>query len=230
MSTFWRRFLLVLGLIALGGGCNPLYLPFFLASGEPKFPPSYRRLATDDKKQQVRVAILTYMGVPEGEEVFRADRDLARSVAKELQTLCKYNEENVAVIDPFKVEEYTNERPDWHHQHLDLEKVGKDLKADYVIYIEINSLAFYQPGTYRQFYQGKANLTLSLVNVRKPNDISSGPRELAFSYPSESRGGNVPVDSDTPPQVFRQKFLDYLGRQMAWQFTAHPTNQHHWTE
>jgi len=230
MSTFWRRFLLVLGLIALGGGCNPLYLPFFLAGGEPKFPPSYQRLATDNKKQQVRVAILTYMGIPEGEELFRADRDLARSVAKELLTLCKYNEENVAVIDPFKVEEYTNARPDWHHQHLDLETVGKDLHADYVIYIEINSLAFYQPDTSRTLYQGKANLTLSLVNVRKPNDLSSGPRELTFSYPSESRGGIVPADSDTPPQVFRQNFFTYIGRQVAWQFTAHPTNQHHWAE
>src|SRR5712691_7068073 len=102
MSTFWRRSLLVLGLFGLGGGCNPLMLPFFLASGEPKFPAEFQRLATDDKKKEVRVAVLTYMGVPESEDLFHADRDLAVAVAKQLQTLCKYNEENVAVINPLK--------------------------------------------------------------------------------------------------------------------------------
>ena len=230
MSTFWRRFLLLLGLLGLGGACNPLMLPFFLASGEPKLPVEYQRLATDDKKKEVRVAILTYMGVPESEDVFQADRDLAQSVAKQLLTLCKYNEENVAVINPLKVEEYKASRPDWHHHHVDLETVGKDLHADYVIYIEINSLSFYQPGTARQLYQGKANLTLSLVHVNKPDDVSAGPRELPFSYPGESRGGNIPVDDDMPPHVFRQNFFDYIGRKLAWQFTAHPSNQHHWAE
>ena len=38
MATFCRRFLLVLGLLGLGGACNPMYLPFFLAGGEPKLP------------------------------------------------------------------------------------------------------------------------------------------------------------------------------------------------
>ena len=35
---------------------------------------------------------------------------------------------------------------------------------------------------------------------------------------------------DTPPHVFRQNFFDYMGRKLAWKFTAHPTNQHHWAE
>src|SRR5205809_769611 len=104
MSTFCRRFLLVLGLLGLGGACNPMYLPFFLAGGEPKLPAELQRLATEDKNKAVRVAILTYMGVPESEDLFHADRDLAQSVAKQLQTLCKYNQENVGVIDPVKVE------------------------------------------------------------------------------------------------------------------------------
>jgi len=230
MSTFCRRFLLLLGLLGLGGACNPLMLPFFLGGGEPKFKPEFQRLATDDKKKEVRVAILTYMGVPENEDVFQADRDLATSVAKQLQELCKYNEENVAVITPLKVEEYKASRPDWHHHHVDLETVGKDLHADYVIYIEINKLSFYQPGAARQLYQGKANLTLSLVHVGKPDDVSAGPRELPFSYPGESRGGSIPVDDDMPPHVFRQNFFDYIGRKLACQFTEHPSNQHHWAE
>src|SRR5262245_4560795 len=218
MSTFWRRFLLLLGLIGLGGGCNPLTAPFYFLSGEPKFQPEFRH-ATDDKTKEVRVAIVTYMGVPESEEVFHADRDLALSVSQQLRDLCKYNEENVKVINPVKVEEYKAKRPDWHHQHVDLETVGKDLHADYVVYIEINSLSFYQPGTARQLYQGRANLTLSLVNIRNPDALSSGPRELPFSYPSEARGSSIPVDDDTPPHVFRQKFFDYISRQLAWKFT-----------
>src|SRR4051812_20602113 len=93
MSTFCRRFLLLLGLIGLGGACNPLMLPFFLGEGELKHGAEYKQLASKDKKREVRVAILTYMGVPESEEAFQADRDLARGVATQLTRLCEYNEE-----------------------------------------------------------------------------------------------------------------------------------------
>ena len=212
---------------AASAGCDMKTMAYFLLP-DAKDEAEVRRIASDDPRKEVKVAILTYGALEVRPEFIKADLQLSELLAKQLRELCEANDERVSIVQPRKVEAFKNTHPNWHT--LDPAEVGQHFGADYVIYIEINSLAFYQPGTYRQFYQGKANLTLSLVNVRKPNDISSGPRELAFSYPSESRGGNVPVDSDTPPQVFRQKFLDYIGRQMAWQFTAHPTNQHHWAE
>jgi len=230
MSTFWRRFLLVLGLLGLAGGCNPLMAPFFIFSPEPTFPAEFHPLVAKDKSQEVRVAILTYMGMETNPELQHADRELTLLLAGKLQELCANNGEKVTVINPLKVEEYKNSHPDWNQQHVELETVGRDLRADYVIYVEINSLSLYQPGTARQFYQGKANLTLSLVNTHKPDDFSAPPRELPFSYPTESRGGNIPVDEDMPPHVFRRNFFEFMARKLAWQFTAHPTNQHHWCE
>ncbi len=228
MSTFWRRFLLVLGLLGLAGGCNPILLPFFLTAEEPKFPAEFKGLTDEkDKKKEVKVVVLTYSGVQTSEDLLRADRDLAQLVAKHLQELCKTNGENVKVVNPMKVEEYKNANPDWHG--TELEDVGRHFKADAVVYVEIGALSMYQPGSSGMFYQGKANLTVSLVDVHDADGFST-PRELTFTYPSEGRGGNIPVDADTPPQLFKMKFFEYLARRLAWQFTAHPTSQHHWCE
>ncbi len=231
MSTFRRRFLLFLGLIALGGGCNPLMIPFFLtANKEPKEKAEFLKLTSPDKKSDVKVAILTYMSLETRPEFLHADQDLARSLAVSLHKLAEFNEEKVTVINPLKVEEYKRKHPDWESSHLDLEQVGKELHADYVIYLEIGELSMYQPGTLGTFYRGQANITVNLVDVKKPDDFTLGTKEIQYSYPSESQGGNMAVDSDTPPQVFKEKFLAALGRRLSWLFAERPTNDNYMAE
>jgi hypothetical protein len=220
-----RRALPLLGLLVLVGGCNPFLFPFLVFGPEPKHPPEYHHLAGKNKKE-VKVVILTYMGMDMNTDLLHADREIARWFAKELVDLCEYNEEKVMVVNPAKVEEYKNKNPDWHLQHSDLSEIGKHFKADYVIYLEINRLSLFQPGTSNLFYRGQANMTLSLVDVKNPDDFSTPPRELTFTYPSEARGGNRVVDMDTPLTKFRADFFTALARKLAWHFTAHPTNQH----
>ena len=48
-----RRFLLLLGLIALGGGCNPLMLPFLFTLKEPTIDPEFHKLSSEDKKKVI---------------------------------------------------------------------------------------------------------------------------------------------------------------------------------
>lgn len=226
MSKFWRRFLLGLGILALGGACNPLMFPFYLTSPEPKFEASYKQLASKDKKKEVRVAILTYMGLETSGEFLHVDRDLSRKLAKNLGDLCKYNEEKVTIINPSKVEEYKNSHPDWHHEHLELEEIGKDLQVDYIIYLEIESMSMYQPNTGMTLYRGEASLNVQLVDVNKP-DESPDSQTFTCTYPSEGRGGNVLVDADMRPQQFRDKFLNSMTRQLSWYFSPHPKSDSH---
>src|SRR5207302_10570741 len=94
---------------------------------------------------------------------------------------------------------------------------------DYVIYLEINSLGLYEPGSSNQLYRGRADITVSLVNMKEANETPLR-RNFSCSYPSELRGGIREVDSDRPPQVFKTEFLDYMSRRLAWYFTSHPTN------
>jgi hypothetical protein len=68
-------------------------------------------------------------------------------------------------------------------------------------------------------------MTVSVVNVNNPDDLSLPSREFTCIYPREERGGNMAVDADTPPHVFKAKFFNAMARKLAWLFTAHPTSQ-----
>jgi hypothetical protein len=223
MSTFWRRFLLVLGLIALGGGCNPLMLPFLFTLKEPTKPAEFHKISSEDKKKEVKVVVLSYMGLEVRPEFLNADREIMRSLAVHLKQLTEGNKENVTLVNPSKVEEYMRENPDWNSTHLDLNAIGKHFKADYVIYLEIGSLSLYQPDTFGTFYRGLANVTVSLVDINKPDDFTLGSRDITFCYPPEAQGGSQAVDADTPPQMFKMKFLDALGQRLSWMFSDRPT-------
>lgn len=229
MSKLWRRILLGLGILALGGACNPLMVPFYLTAPESRFPAKYKKLASDDKNKEVRVAILTYRDVDPDPELVHADRDIGRLLARNLQELCKHNEEKVTVINPFKVEEYKNTHQDWKRSHLDLMEIGKDLHVDYIIYLEVERLSMYQPDSNMMFYRGQANLNVVVKDINNP-DESPESKLFTFTYPSEGRGGNVVVDSDTPPELFRQKFLNALTKQLSWEFTAHARIDSRWVD
>lgn len=226
-----RKFLLLLaagGLVA-GSGCNLLMLPFYLFGPEPKFPAEMHAVAPSpkekDKKKENKVVILTYGGIETSTDFLHADREISRRLAARLQEMCDYNEEKVKVIDPRKVEEFKSKHPDWHHQHLELEEIGKHFGAEWVIYLEVQALSMYKPGSAGQLYRGQANLSVSLVNVHKPDDLTLGTREVQFTYPTEAQGGFLARDFDMPPHVFKTKFLDALARKLARNFAAYPTNQ-----
>src|SRR5262245_40039356 len=136
MSTFRRRFLIIVGLIVLGGGCNPLTSLLFLTGEDPKLPAEYYKLAGKDKKKEVRVVILTDMPLEIRAEFMHADREITHLFALQLQKLTRENGEKVTVVNPNKVEEFKNEHPDW--DAMDKETIGKHFKADYVIHLDVN--------------------------------------------------------------------------------------------
>src|SRR5438552_15312702 len=177
MSAFRRCLGALLLLLPLTAGCKQLLmLPFYLGSPEPTQDAEMHKIADKDKKKEVRVVILTDTGLEVRPEFIQADKSISRLLAKHLQQLCKANGENVTVVNPQKVEEFKDQNPDWSESHLDLESVGKNFHADYVVYLEVSDLSMYQPGTCNQFYQGRANVGIKLVNVKNPDDFSVSPR------------------------------------------------------
>lgn len=223
MSTFCRRFLLGLGLLALAGGCNPLTGLLILTGEEKKLPAEYHKLADKDKKKEVKVVLLTDMPLETRTEFIHADKEITHLFAQQLQKLTKDNGEKILIVNPNKVEEYKNSNPDWKINHVDLESVGKHFKADYVIHLDVQGLSMFQPGSNNTFYRGQADLNLTLINVKNPDELQPSPRNLTFTYPPEAQGGNLSVDADTPPHLFKQKFLNALARYLSWHFTDRPT-------
>jgi hypothetical protein len=212
----------LLGLAGLGAGCNPLLFPAFLFGPEPREEARLKKLASSDKKKEVKVVILPYlMGLETPQEFIGADYLLSDQLARHLKKLFEFNEEKVKIVPPQKVEDFKNKHAAWRKE-VDLQEIGRHFKADYVIYLEISSLSLYEKGSANQIYRGRANIKVSVIDVSDAEDVPI-PRDYSYVYPSDARGG-VAVDIDTPPGVFRGQFLDYVAKQLAWLFSAHPTS------
>jgi hypothetical protein len=222
MNRFTRRGLLgAIAPVILGAtsGCNMLSVPYFLfAAPEPKKEAEIGTIANKDKKKENKILILTYMKLDLRPEFLQADREIAFFLEKNLKELTTANKEKISIVSPRKVEDYKNQHPDW--QDKEVSDIGKHFKADHVIYLEVNQLSMYEQGSGGTLYRGKADITVSLVDVAKP-DESKPPQPFTASYPRELRMGLTPTDKS--PAEFRASFLEYLGKRIAWKFTAHPT-------
>jgi hypothetical protein len=219
MATTWRRGALS-GLVLLAAlciGCNMLSLPFFILGPEPKVEPLLKKVASDQKDKEVKVVVLSYAGLETRPEFLRADRDLSNVLVRQLRDGFKYNGEKVLVATPQKVEDFKNNHPNWHS--MDLTEIGKRFGADYVIYLEINKLSLYENGSSNMLYRGRAEISVSLVNV---NDADEGAlqKEFTCTYPSEA---SYATPSDKNPMAFRAEFYEHVAKKLAWHFTSHPT-------
>ena len=222
MTAFGRRCALaagLVGLLALTHGCDFATLAYFLMP-ETKDPATLRQLSrkAEKEKKDPCVLILTYGGLETRAEFVHADRQLAELLAGYLQSAAEADGEKLTIVPQRKVEEYKNSHPNWQRE-ADLARVGRDFGADYIIYLEVNSLGLYEPGSANQMFRGRANLSVSLLDVNHPDEpVRQEP--YVCVYPSEARGP-INVDFDTPPEVFRQQFLNRVARELSWRFARH---------
>src|SRR5262249_19166058 len=146
----------------------------------------------------------------------RVDRDVTNHTVSMLRMGFEYNKERVTVVSPTKVEDYKSNHPEW--RTIDKAEIGRKFGADYVIYLEINSLSLFEERSANQPYRGKASITVNLINC-KDEDAEEEQREFTCTYPSESRGP-IPVE-DKPLAAFKLEFYRSLGLQLSWYFAAH---------
>lgn len=221
MASLLRRMCWVgLFLTAVGlTGCNLLALPFFIFGPEPTREPDLKKLADGDKKKEVKIAILASSTMEMKPEFIRADRDVSQRLRTVLKASFEYNKENVKIVSPRRVEDFQNANPDW--PTMDLEEVGKQLGADYLVYLEIKDLTLFEAGSRNTLYRGRADIRVSLISV---NDPDEGPMRKDFlcQFPSEIKQG-IPIDADTTPEKFKNDFLNYVAQRLSWYFTKHPT-------
>src|SRR5262249_45064665 len=107
--------------------------------------------------------------------------------------------------------------PDW--KQMGIAAVGRALAADYVIYLEINSLSMYEPGSNHQLFHGRASINVELVDVSKPDDL---PQQEAYSCTFPSAQGPVPVAVDTRPPRARKRSLGRRAPQLRGSFANPP--------
>jgi hypothetical protein len=216
-SHRWKLRALLFAGFAACFGCNPLLFPMFL-QGESRQPAALRRLVKEDQKKEVRVALVTKSLLNARQELVNVNRELSQRAAQQLRELANHNGDKLAVLEPRKVEHYLTNHPDWKEMEpLDLADDLRDaLKADYVIFIEINALSLVGKGG--DLYQGRADLHVSLLG----EDGLCGDKDLRAAYPDEIEFGKA-RDQDTNLLDFRAEFLDVLAKKIAYCFCDHPT-------
>src|SRR5262249_33648242 len=152
--------------------------------------PVLKKIASDDKKKEVKAAIVTHSTLEVRPELLRADRQLSELLAKQLTEQCKDNGEKVSIVPTRKIEEYKNQHPGWKDD--DLDEIGKHFNADYVIFLEINELDLTMHGSFGGLLRGRARIQVSLIDVHNPEEELSESFEC--TYPTESKGGVMDND------------------------------------
>jgi hypothetical protein len=215
MAALRRAWLLAVlaGVLAGAPGCDLASLLYFVMP-EAREEAKIKQLASEDEKKNPHVVILTYNSALETRsDLIQADRQLSDLLAKRLTAMAKENKEKLTIVPQRKVEEYKNTHPGWERQELSA--IGKALAADYVVYLEINSLTLRDS---QQFFRGRANITVNLLDLHDPD--STRQEHFSRVYPSDARSG---VDAfDTNPVAFRQAFMDYLARELSYYFSHYP--------
>jgi hypothetical protein len=220
MGKYSRRALLAgltFGVIGISAGCDLATFSYFF-SPEQRLPAKLKHLA--DKKTEPKVVILTYAQPAETADFIHADRQIAEMLGRNLQDFATNSEEKILILPQRRVEEFKNANPDW--KRMSLASVGRRLGADYVIYLEINSLSLYEKLSNNSLFRGRASLTVSLTDVNKPDET---PLQEPYSCTFPSAQGPVPVAIDTQPTQFRQAFLTHVARQLTYYFAMYPHSE-----
>ncbi len=217
----WLFLCVVLGIgLSLGStGCNPLGVFTFAAylTGQDL----EERIAFKFPQDARRVAVITYSPYSARQELGPVDRELNDRVSRRIADYfdskrMRYKKE---VILASKVQQFQNEHPDW--VKWEKGEIGRALKADYLVYIDIQALSIYEEASHRTLYKGHAEMTVSVVRILPDaQETVFNGKFIVVDYPTKMR--SVPTSDITLPR-FREGFIDAMAKQVSWLFTPHET-------
>ncbi len=134
---------------------------------------------------------------------------VARDLAEQVTVLLKKNVPKIQVIDQRKVVKWTDENA-WEEYR----EVGKAVKADLVVGIDLESFSIFQGQT---LYQGKANATISVYDSEKKWKRVFEKILPQCTYPPST---GVPA-SERVEAEFRREFVAVLAEKITRYFYSH---------
>lgn len=184
-----------LTLLALAGCTSGLATAVWLIKG-PNIPAEFNCMRDKTVAVVCRGAdIYNYPTIP---------KELAQQVA----TLLKTNVPKIKVVDQRELDQWMDSN-DWD----DYLEVGRALKADLVLGIELDRFSIYQGQT---LYQGKANAAMKVFDCKSGDLIVDKPLPQSIHPPNSAKS-----TSDMQEGAFRREFVGVLADQIARHFYAH---------
>ena len=186
-------------LLALGvSGCTQALLTGMYMIKGMETPPEFAGLK--DKKTVVACRPLV--------ELQYSGTDSAALLAREVGMRMKMKGKKINVVDAQKVEEWTDE-----HEWEDFTEIGKAMKSDFVVGIELEEFSLYQGQT---IYQGRARVHVTLYDMSKGGDNVYEKRIERIVYPP---AGGVATSDKTEDQ-FRREFAGVVAERIGRSFYA----------
>jgi hypothetical protein len=194
-------------------GCNPLATIAFLTHKDTPIPAKYPLIPKDGpkkEKEEITVALFVSQTTGQSFEFAGVDTTIASEMARKIPELAKENKQKVKVIPTSAVNQFKFKNQTWKDMHASA--WGKALGADYVLEIRLDKMRLYQPGSFNQIYEGRAEVTVYMY------DVAEGVAEpqyytYPFSYPKTAVR---PADA-VPVGTFRKEFLERLAIELAQQ-------------
>jgi hypothetical protein len=142
-------------------------------------------------------------------ELNYANSGVGRDLVREMSKLLKERVPKIKVVDAQKVNKWCDENT-WE-EYVD---VGKALKADMVVGVELERFSIHQSQT---LYQGKANASVHVYNCKEGGKVVFEKILPQTVYPPNTF---IPT-SDVQETEFRREFVGVLADQIARHFYSH---------
>lgn len=196
----WAALLLATGTLISASGC-----PTLLATGLYVWEGGNMAPAECDALKGERVVVICRQPSSNAYPYAGASRNVARRVSEKLAK----NVKHIDVVNPMEVDNWVDER-DWD----DFRELAQDVRADKVVYIQINDFNLYQSTT---LYQGNADVTVSVHDVKDHNRPVFERHLGEILYPTNS---GLPAQ-DKPQQQFEREFVEVIADRVALNFYRH---------
>src|SRR5262249_8250998 len=144
-------------------GCNPFAAFYFVAKmlgADERVPPPF-----EFKVDEGRIMVVTVAPLDMQIESGHIDHDLNSVITRKLIEgfALERKTKKFQISRADKTAKWQDEHPEW--TTMKPGEIGKARNADYVIYVEIESISYFQPGSSRQLLQGKADLQVSVHRI-----------------------------------------------------------------
>lgn len=202
----WNRwFLLVLALAVTGCSALP-YLGYVINPRDTKA--NYAGLRGKKTVVVCRAASMQF-----------ADPGVSRELAAKVGQLLEINDDKILVIDAQKLSDWTD-RNDW----TDYRQIGKALKADMVVGIDLERFVINQGTT---LLQGNADARITVYDMHDNN----GKRVFEIKPPTVKFPPNGPISSaERLENDFRDQFVEVLANMVARNFYDYDSRAFHATD
>lgn len=169
------------------------------------------------EKDAKRVAVVVHLGKNHQIDVGHFDRDINNLLSL---LIAGYTKKKPEIILAAKVHKWMDEHQDWKTPY----DIGQGLNVDYVVFVELRRISFYEKEGWKQFYKGSCDASVSVHRIGTDLDQANavwGPKTYSMHFPP---GVRPLTESEVSLTEFRELFLRHTAERLSWIFVPHPSN------